>query len=129
MTTDVLRVDKWLWYARFYRSRTLAARHCQSGRLRVNGIVVRKAHHALKPGDVLAFPLGTRIRVIRVVELGCRRGPAVEARSLYEDIDPPVTQPVSTDLLPPAVVGKRAAGSGRPTKVDRRATDRPRNGS
>ncbi len=89
MNDESLRIDKWLWHARFVKSRSLAARLCTSAGMRVNGTPVRKAHHALKIGDVLTFPLGLHIRVIKVLALGARRGPAVEARTLYEDLSPP----------------------------------------
>lgn len=120
-----LRLDKWLWYARFCKSRTLATRLCASGRLRVNGVIVKKAHYVLKPGDVLTFPKGPHIRVIRVEALGKRRGPATEARTLYEDLEPP--QPVQpSDPAAKHRVAEREPGSGRPTKIQRRATDKLR---
>ncbi len=124
MTAESLRVDKWLWYARFFKSRTLAARLCASRRLRINGIPVTKPHHALKAGDVLTFPLGRNIRVIRVNALGTRRGPATEARTLYEDLEPPQAR------TPPAAphAGERERGAGRPTKAERRATDHLKGG-
>jgi ribosome-associated heat shock protein Hsp15 len=115
-----LRIDKWLWCARFFKSRTLAGKACTSGRVRVNGSVLGKAHYAVKPEDVLTFPLGTHIRVIRVVALGARRGPAPEAQTLYDDLDPPSAKPKQER---PPVVGKREFGAGRPTKADRRAID------
>ncbi len=124
MTAESLRVDKWLWYARFFKSRTLAARLCASRRLRINGIPVTKPHHALKAGDVLTFPLGRHIRVIRVSALGARRGPATEARTLYEDLEPP---PARTAPSAPGA-GARERGAGRPTKAERRATDRLKEG-
>ena len=124
MTAESLRVDKWLWYARFFKSRTLAARLCASRRLRINGTTVTKPHHALKAGDVLTFPLGRHIRVIRVSALGARRGPATEARTLYEDLEPP---PARTPPSAPGV-GERERGAGRPTKAERRATDRLKEG-
>jgi ribosome-associated heat shock protein Hsp15 len=129
MTGEIgaLRVDKWLWYARLFKSRTLAAALCQSGRLRINGVIVHKAHHALKPDDVLTFPKADYIRVIRVVALGCRRGPAVEAQALYEDLDPPA-QEKRLGVEAPLSAGDRRAGSGRPTKAERRATERLRGG-
>lgn len=123
MSESGLRVDKWLWHARFFKSRTLASRLCESGRLRVNGAVVRKSHQVLRPGDVLTFPKGVDIRVVRVVELGSRRGPATEARGLYEDLQPPAPRPAPLEI-PPA--GDRDAGAGRPTKAERRALDRLR---
>jgi len=80
-TPESRRLDKWLWYARFFKSRSLATKFCASGKLRVNEVVVKKAHYALKVGDVLTFPKGPYIRVVQVVALGARRGPAVEAQT------------------------------------------------
>ena len=87
--TDSQRLDKWLWCARFFKSRALAARFCGDGRMRVSGQVTHKAHYAVRPGDVLTFPLGPDIRVIRITDLAVRRGPPAEARLLYEDLAPP----------------------------------------
>ena len=124
-TPDNPRLDKWLWYARFFKSRTLATRLCASGRLRVNGSIVKKAHYVLKPGDVLTFPKGPHIRVIRVMAMGTRRGPAAEARTLYDDLEPP--QPLDSGISATKdKVAERERGSGRPTKVQRRATDKLR---
>ena len=81
-----LRLDKWLWQARFFKTRALAAQLVGKGRLRINQTIVTKAHHRVRPGDVLTFPQGSAVRVVRVVELGVRRGPASEAQSLYEDL-------------------------------------------
>ncbi|MEN3950136.1 RNA-binding S4 domain-containing protein [Iodidimonas sp. SYSU 1G8] len=83
-----LRVDKWLWYARFYKSRSLAAKHIQAGDIRVNRQRISKASAILRIGDVLTFAQGDLIRVIEVVALGERRGPAPEARALYHDLAP-----------------------------------------
>ena len=122
MTGDTRRLDKWLWFARFFKSRSLATRFCSTGRLRVNGKLVSKPHYALKPGDVLTFPLGPHVRIIQVAELGLRRGPATEARALYEDLDPP--QPHRAVTAKTTAPGSRAPGAGRPTKVERRAIDK-----
>jgi ribosome-associated heat shock protein Hsp15 len=81
-----LRVDKWLWFARFFKTRGLAARLCEQQRIRVNRTVIGKAHHPVRVGDVLTIPQPGRIRVVRVVALGQRRGPAAEACLLYEEI-------------------------------------------
>ena len=69
------RLDKWLWHARFFKSRTLASKLCKSGKVRVNGELVKKAHVVVQPGDVLTFPLGPHIRLIKILKLGLRRGP------------------------------------------------------
>jgi len=116
---EALRLDKWLWFARFCKSRTQASALCAGGRLRLDGTLIHKAHQAVRPGAVLTFPLGPHIRVIRVLALGVRRGPATEARALYADLDPPVASP-----SPVAASVAREPGSGRPTKADRRATAR-----
>lgn len=84
-----IRLDKWLWHARFFKSRSLAARLCAAGGVRIGGAPVARANHAVKPGDVLTFAQGGHIRVVRVKAIGARRGPAPEARALYEDLSPP----------------------------------------
>ena len=89
LSDEHLRLDRWLWFARFFKSRTIAAGLCQSGKLRLSGQTVRKANQQVRAGDVVTFPQGNHIRVIKVLELGTRRGPASEARLLYEDLDPP----------------------------------------
>jgi ribosome-associated heat shock protein Hsp15 len=84
--SEGLRLDKWLWQARFFKTRALAAHLVGKGRLRVNQTIVTKSHHRVRPGDVLTFPQGRIVRVVRVVGLGVRRGPASEAHTLYEDL-------------------------------------------
>jgi ribosome-associated heat shock protein Hsp15 len=115
---DGRRLDKWLWFARFCKSRTLASKLCAAGKIRIGGELVHKAHYLVRLGDVLTFPQGPHIRVVRVLHLGVRRGPATEARTLYEDLQPP----------PPREPGvfEREPGAGRPTKAERRALDRLR---
>jgi ribosome-associated heat shock protein Hsp15 len=81
-----LRLDKWLWQARFFKTRALAAQLVGKGRLRINQMIVTKAHHRVRPGDVLTFPQGRAVRIVRVVHLGSRRGPASEAQTMYEDL-------------------------------------------
>ncbi|MGB0670265.1 MAG: RNA-binding S4 domain-containing protein [Rhodospirillales bacterium] len=120
-----LRIDKWLWQARFFKSRTLAASAVNGGGFRVNGTLIAKAHQMVGPEDVLTFPLGPHVRVIKVLALGTRRGPAPEARGLYEDLAPPQPKPRTPDDIPAA---HREKGAGRPTKAERRAIDRLRGG-
>ncbi|MDP6572108.1 MAG: RNA-binding S4 domain-containing protein [Rhodospirillales bacterium] len=124
MTGDTRRLDKWLWFARFFKSRSLATRFCAAGRLRINNKPVSKPHYALKTGDVLTFPLGPHVRIIQVAALGQRRGPAPEARTLYEDLDPP--PPRRAGAAKPTAPASRVRGAGRPTKAERRALDRLR---
>lgn len=81
-----MRLDKWLWCARFFKSRSLAARFVEETGVRIAGTSVAKPHHAVRPGDVLTFALGPRIRVVRIRALAMRRGSAPEAQALYEDL-------------------------------------------
>ncbi len=120
MTEPSLRLDKWLWYARFFKTRALATRACKGAKVRIGGEIVSKAHQQIRPGDVLTFPQGRHIRVVRIVALAERRGPAVEARLLYDDLKPPSPE----SRLPPDE--GRSRGAGRPTKRDRRAMDKLR---
>ena len=85
---DRLRIDKWLWHARFLKSRALAAEMVSEGAFRLNGQRIDKPGRAVTPGDVLTFALGAEVRVVRVLACGTRRGPAQEAATLYEDLAP-----------------------------------------
>lgn len=127
------RLDKWLWFARLAKTRTLAAALISAGKVRVNRVRVDKPSQAVRPGDVLTASLGRAVRVIRVLDPGSRRGPAAEAQRLYEELTPAAVAPKS----PPGfngsagvaaarvgAAGERPKGSGRPTKRDRRRIDR-----
>lgn len=128
-TEGALRLDKWLWHARFARTRSLAARLVTETGVRINGQRTGKPAAQVRAGDVLTFALGAAVRVVRVEALGIRRGPAPEARALYEDLAPPPPRaeappdPDAADLGSPA---RREAGAGRPEKAARRALDRLR---
>ncbi len=102
----------------------MASRLCGSGKLRLNREPVRKSAQTVRVGDVLTFPLGPHIRVIEIVELGSRRGPAPEAQALYADLAPPQPR-AKADPASPSTPA-REKGMGRPTKQDRRAYDRLR---
>lgn len=120
------RLDKWLWCARFFKSRSLANALLSAGRLRLSGTAVTKAHQRVRVGDVLTFPQGPHVRVVKVLSLAVRRGPAPEAQGLYEDLSP-IPEPRSVSSAPPTfepVAPARDRGTGRPTKKDRRAVDR-----
>ena len=87
------RLDKWLWCARFYRSRELARQACESGLIRLNGRRVEKAGREIKPGDILTVPRAREIAVVLVLACAQRRGPAPEAQRLYEIVaDAPLQQ-------------------------------------
>ena len=120
--TESLRIDKWLWYARFFKSRAVASRMVSAGRLRINGESISKPHRAVLPDMVLVFPQGEVIRTIKVLSLATRRGPASEAQALYQDLDPPQPKAARSEVLIPQFE-TRDTGSGRPTKRDRRLND------
>ncbi|RFP88313.1 RNA-binding S4 domain-containing protein [Rhodobacteraceae bacterium 63075] len=108
-TPAKIRLDKWLWHARFFKTRSLSAKLVSSGHVRVNSQKALKPAHAVTAGDVLTFAQGSEIRVVRITGIGARRGPATEAQTLYEDLTPPREAP---EL-------HRRSGP-RPTKKDRR---------
>jgi ribosome-associated heat shock protein Hsp15 len=82
------RLDRWLWCARFAKSRSLAARLCTGEQVTLGGTLVQKAHHAVRVGDRLTLRLGRLERRIEVLALAQRRGPASEARTLYAETAP-----------------------------------------
>ena len=88
--TSSLRLDQWLWYARFAKSRSRATRLCTAGVVTVNGLAVKKAHYAIRVGDIVVVPHGALARTVLVKALGERRGPSAEAQSLYVDAATPV---------------------------------------
>ena len=123
MTEARGRVDKWLWHARFFKTRTMAAAQVSAGQVRVNAERIHKPAHPVGPGDVLTFAQGDHIRVIRVEAIGTRRGPATEAQALYADLDPPRPRE-----KPDAAENPGFDGKGRPTGRDRRRLDLSRKG-
>ncbi len=88
MSGDGIRLDKWLWQARFFKSRSLASKVCAAGKVRVDGEIVRKSHYTVRIGHVLTFPKARDVQVVRIEALGTRRGPAAEARELYTPLEP-----------------------------------------
>ncbi|WGW02307.1 RNA-binding S4 domain-containing protein [Tropicibacter oceani] len=118
-TPGKIRIDKWLWHARFFKTRTLAAKVVGAGHCRVNGLPVAKPAYGLAGGDVVTFPQNDDVRVIKVLAFGERRGPAPEAQALYEDLAPPEKQ----ERTPHA---PGFDGGGRPSKKDRRQFEKSR---
>lgn len=82
-----MRIDKLLWYLRLAGSRTIAQAMAEEGHIRLNGRRVDRAHLKVSAGDVLVVPLGLRVRVIELLALPARRGPAPEAQSCYRVLD------------------------------------------
>ncbi|MEJ5020364.1 RNA-binding S4 domain-containing protein [Ochrobactrum vermis] len=118
------RIDKWLFFARVVKSRSLAAKLAVGGKVRVNRDKIDQAAHQVNVGDVLTITLDRRIVVYKILAPGERRGPAPEAQLLYEDLTPPPAS--ASTVLPEAVTPQRESGAGRPTKKERRETDRLR---
>ncbi|HHS89451.1 MAG TPA: RNA-binding S4 domain-containing protein [Rhodobacteraceae bacterium] len=108
---DKLRIDRWLWFARFFKTRGLATKLVAAGHVRVNAVRISKPSHLVGAGDTLTFAAGRRVRVVRILAPGTRRGPATEARALYEDLTP------EPESKPDPTAGRVGA---RPTKKDRR---------
>ena len=119
------RLDKWLFFSRAAKSRTLAQKLIEAGSVRVNAERTLDSDHRVGAGDVLTMTLGSRLLVWRILDAGTRRGPASEAVLLYEDLSPPPLPPDDRSAFDRAVA-PRAPGAGRPTKKERRQTDRLR---
>jgi len=111
---DKQRLDKWLWFARVVKTRSLAAKLVAVGHVWVNGERTDAPAKAVRAGDVLTIALERQVRVLKIVNGGTRRGPYEEARLLFEDLSP---APPPKEAQSP----QREAGAGRPTKHQRRA--------
>ena len=116
------RLDRWLWFARITKTRTLATRLVTSGKVRVDRERVVKPSRMIQPGEVVTIAVHGRVRVLRILDPGARRGPATEAWTLYEDLSPP-PPPRAARAPAPAPAAHREKGTGRPTKRDRRRID------
>jgi ribosome-associated heat shock protein Hsp15 len=123
----IQRVDQWLWFARVAKSRTLAQALVARGKVRINRNRLEKPSATVKPGDVLTLTLGPTVRIFEVLAIGTRRGPASEAQLLYRDLAPPPCRATSGERKPIEVLAAQAVrleGAGRPTKRERRQTDK-----
>lgn len=130
------RLDKWLWFARVVKSRTMAAGLVTSGKVRINRQKTDKPAQIVKPGDVVTVSVGRKVRVLKVVSSGVRRGPATEAQGLFEELVQPPSPTLNSEAARKASAGpasaaatratpqaERIPGAGRPTKRDRRLID------
>ena len=113
------RLDKWLFFSRAVKSRTLAQKLIESGAVRLNSERTVHRDHQVGAGDVLTMTVHTRLLVWKILDPGTRRGPAPEAATLYEDLSPIVPREAK-----PEPVARRDPGSGRPTKKERRDTEK-----
>ena len=120
---EAVRIDKWLWAARFYKTRSLAADACDGGKVEVNGHSA-KPHKLVRVHDKLSFTHPSGPKEVTVTALSDRRGPASEARLLYEDHSPPPPPREERPFFVPPL--RRLPGLGRPTKRERRETERLR---
>jgi ribosome-associated heat shock protein Hsp15 len=123
----IQRVDQWLWFARIAKSRTLAQALVARGKVRINRNRLEKPSATVKPGDVLTLTLGPTVRILEILAIGTRRGPASEAQLLYRDLAPPPSRAISGTREPSEALAAQAVrldGAGRPTKRERRQTDK-----
>jgi ribosome-associated heat shock protein Hsp15 len=124
--SEAQRLDKWLWFARVVKTRSLAAALVTDGKVRINRNRVDKPSQSVRPGDVITVAAHSRVRILKVLLPGTKRGSAVIAQTLYEDLTPPLAPEDNVGGTATATSGggDRPAGAGRPTKRDRRALDR-----
>ncbi len=122
MTDSAQRIDKWLWFSRRFKTRTLAAKFVTSGRIRINNQRITKTSHLVQIGDTITYATPRKVTVLKVAAMGDKRGPAVDAVELYQDLSPP-DLPRNKDASITAQSGKREEGAGRPTKKQRREID------
>ena len=117
---ETIRIDKWLWFARFFKNRTLSARIISEGKVGLNGKRISKPSTNLKKGDALTFSQGSILRLVKVLELGKRRGPFKEALTLYDEIEEKiyVDKVVFSNQVPHEIPKKKM--ESRPDKRQRR---------
>ena len=123
---DKLRIDKWLWAARFYKTRSLACDEIDKGRVQVNGLAVKPARE-VKAGDSVQLRQGATLRTVTVLAMSDKRGPAPVAALLFQETEASVTlrqQAAEQRRLAPEPA--LALTQGRPTKRDRRDADKLR---
>ncbi len=119
--TEKIRLDIWLWHARFYKSRSLSSKAILSGKLRVNSNKIIKPASKVKINDVLTINYVNTVRVIQIQSIGARRGPASEAQALYNDFSADVT--AASKIKDISEKSKKDTNK-RPTKKDRRILDK-----
>ena len=126
MTSNILekktlRLDLYLYYIRIFKSRSIATKFVSTNRLRISGQVTQKPHKMISIGDVLAMTINDNIKILKVLDIPNRRGPYSESLNFYEDITPLESIPKKESHKPDIKFVERV---GRPTKRERRQTDR-----
>ena len=121
MVKKTIRLDIYLYYIRIFKSRRLANKFVSLNRLRISGQVTQKAHKMISIGDVLTMTIKDTVKIFRVLDIPNRRGPYSESLNFYEDITPIENIKKNEDLKPNIKFVDRV---GRPTKRERRQTDR-----
>ena len=126
MTTNTfekknIRLDLYLFYIRMFKNRNLTTKFIISNRLRISGHVTQKPHKLISTGDVLSLPIQDNVKILKVLDIPKRRGPFSEALNYYEDLTPLITQEKKVKVNPKFKFVERV---GRPTKLDRRQTDK-----
>ena len=116
-----LRLDVYLYYIRIFKSRSIATKFVSTNRLRISGQVTQKPHKMISIGDVLTMTINHNIKILKVLDIPNRRGPYSEAINFYEDITPIESIPLKESVKPDIKFVERV---GRPTKRERRQTDR-----
>ena len=116
-----IRLDIYLYYIRIFKSRSIATKFVSTNRLRISGQVTQKPHKMISIGDVLTITINDNIKILKVLDIPNRRGPYSESLNFYEDITPieniPKKESIKIDM-------KFVERVGRPTKRERRQTDR-----
>ena len=118
---NTLRLDVYLYYIRIFKSRSLATKYILSNRLRISGQVTQKPHKMISIGDVLSMTIRGNVKILKILDIPNRRGPYSESLNFYEDITP-IENNQKREYLKPNI--KFAERVGRPTKRERRQTDR-----
>ena len=116
-----IRLDLFLFYIRMFKSRNLATKFIISNRLRISGQVTQKPHKLISRGDVLSLPIQDNVKILKVVDIPNRRGPFLEALNYYEDLTPLKIMENKVNVSPKLKFVERV---GRPTKLERRQTDK-----
>ena len=119
--TEKIRLDTWLWYARFYKSRSLSSKAILNGKLRINSNKITKPATKVKTNDVLTLNYVNEIRIIQIQSLGSRRGPASEAQSLYKEL---TEDRFGSFNVKSKIEKSKKDSNKRPTKKDRRLLDK-----